>query len=157
MALLRFLQDGNYRRCSRCDVQADVRVIAASNRDFDEMVQDGSFRQDLLYRLAIVIVEPAATARAQQRHPGAHPPFHRPLRAREYGREAPRLDEAGIDAAMRYGWPGNIRELENVVHRQFLLAEDGVLRLDLPVAGRKRAGRRRIPSKAWPAGWRRWI
>ena len=136
VALLRFLQDGNYRPLgSRCDVQADVRVIAASNRDFDEMVQDGSFRQDLLYRLAIMSLSlPPLRARSSD-IPALIRHFIGRF-AREYGREAPRLDEAGIDAAMRYGWPGNIRELENVVHRQFLLAEDGVLRLDLPVAGR---------------------
>ena len=57
---------------------------------------------------------------------------------------------------MRYGWPGNIRELENVVHRQFLLAEDGVLRLDLPVAGRN-APVAEDPVEGMAGGWRRWI
>ena len=132
VALLRFLQDGNYRPLgSRCDVQADVRVIAASNRDFDEMVRDGSFRQDLLYRLAIMSLSlPPLRARSSD-IPGLIDHFVKRF-AREYERPAPRPDEASMAAAVAYGWPGNIRELENVVHRQFLLAENGVLYLDLP-------------------------
>ena len=132
VALLRFLQDGVYRPLgSRCEIQADVRVIAASNRDFDEMVGDGSFRQDLLYRLAIMSLSlPPLRARSADipvliRH------FIGRF-AREYEKPAPQPDEASMIAAMAYPWPGNVRELENVVHRQFLLAEHGVLRLDVP-------------------------
>ncbi|MBX3681037.1 MAG: sigma-54-dependent Fis family transcriptional regulator [Rhodocyclaceae bacterium] len=137
VALLRFLQDGNYRPLgSRCDVQADVRVIAASNRDFDEMVRDGSFRQDLLYRLAIMSLSlPPLRARSSD-IPALIAHFIKRF-AREYERPAPRTDEASLTAAMRYGWPGNIRELENAVHRQFLLAENGVLYLELPGTERR--------------------
>lgn len=131
VALLRFLQDGVYRPLgARCEIQSDVRVIAASNRDFGEMVSDGSFRQDLLYRLAIMSLNlPPLRARSADipvlvRH------FIGRF-AREYEKPAPQADEASMIAAMDYSWPGNVRELENVVHRQFLLAERGVLKLEL--------------------------
>ncbi|HQZ03584.1 MAG TPA: sigma-54 dependent transcriptional regulator [Thauera sp.] len=132
VALLRFLQDGVYRPLgSRCAIQADVRVIAASNRDFDEMVREGSFRQDLLYRLAIMSISlPPLRARSGD-IPGLIRHFIGRF-AREYEVAAPRPDDGSVIAAMDYAWPGNIRELENVVHRQFLLAENGVLRLELP-------------------------
>lgn len=132
VALLRFLQDGVYRPLgSRCEIQANVRVIAASNRDFDEMVRDGSFRQDLLYRLSIMPLSlPPLRARSGD-IPGLIRYFIGRF-AREYERPVLRADEASMIAAMDYAWPGNIRELENVVHRQFLLAEGGVLRLELP-------------------------
>ena len=140
VALLRFLQDGVYRPLgSRFEIQADVRVIAASNRDFGEMVSDGSFRQDLLYRLAIMSLNlPPLRARSADipvlvRH------FIGRF-AREYEKSAPQPDEASMIAAMDYPWPGNVRELENVVHRQFLLAEHGVLRLEFPATTGLAAG-----------------
>ena len=115
VALLRFLQDGHYRPLGgRGMVQADVRVVAASNREFDEMVREGSFRQDLLYRLAIMSVSLP------------------PLRAR--GNDVLLLVDHFLRRFARsYGRPrpGNIRELENAVHRQFLLADGGNLRLEL--------------------------
>ncbi len=131
VALLRFLQDGHYRPLGgRGMLQADVRVVAASNREFDEMVREGSFRQDLLYRLAIMSVSlPPLRARGDDvllliDH------FLRCF-ARSYGRPRPVLDAESRRQALAYAWPGNIRELENIVHRQFLLADGGSLRLEL--------------------------
>jgi DNA-binding NtrC family response regulator len=131
VALLRFLQDGHYRPLGgRGMVQADVRVVAASNREFDEMVREGSFRQDLLYRLAIMSVSlPPLRARGNDvlllvDH------FLRRF-ARSYGRPRPVVDAESRRQALAYAWPGNIRELENAVHRQFLLADGGNLRLEL--------------------------
>ena len=117
-----------------------MRVIAASNRDFDEMVQDGSFRRDLLYRLAIMSLSlPPLRARNDvSRRSSAISSA-----ASRANTGAKRRDSTGRNRRGDALWlAGNIRELENVVHRQFLLAEDGVLRLDLPVAG----GTRRSPK-----------
>lgn len=132
VALLRFLQDGHYRQLGgHGDVRADVRVIAASNQDFGELMRSGQVRQDLYYRLAIMAVD--------------LPPLRRrgsdilllidyflARFARNYGRPVPRLDAASASAALAHPWPGNVRELENVIHRQFLLAEGGVVRLETP-------------------------
>ncbi|MCA9317950.1 MAG: sigma-54-dependent Fis family transcriptional regulator, partial [Planctomycetes bacterium] len=93
-------------------------------------VREGSFRQDLLYRLAIMSVSlPPLRARGDDvlllvDH------FLRRF-ARSYGRPRPVVDAESRRQALAYSWPGNIRELENAVHRQFLLADGGNLRLEL--------------------------
>ena len=123
VSLLRFLQDGHYRPLgARRSVRADARIIAASNRDFDEMVREGSFRQDLLYRLAIMSVHlPPLRDRGNDVLLLMH---HFLARfARKYRREVPEVDPDCIARMLAHGWPGNIRELENVVHRQLLLAD----------------------------------
>ena len=104
-------------------MRADARIIAASNRDFDEMVREGSFRQDLLYRLAIMSVHlPPLRDRGNDVLLLMH---HFLARfARKYRREVPEVDPDCIARMLAHGWPGNIRELENVVHRQLLLADD---------------------------------
>ncbi len=132
-ALLRFLQDGHYRPLgARSLVQADVRVVAASNRDFEAMVQEGSFREDLFYRLAIMsITLPPLRARGADVLQLIEHFLQR--FARMYERPVPVLDDRARQQALAYAWPGNIRELENVVHRQFLLADGGPLRLELGV------------------------
>lgn len=131
MALLRFLQDGNYRPLGgRGMLQADVRVVAASNREFDEMVREGSFRQDLMYRLAIMSVSlPPLRARGEDVLLLIDHFLER--FARNYGRPRPVMDAESRRRALAYAWPGNIRELENVVHRQFLLADGGCVKLAL--------------------------
>ncbi len=132
VALLRFLQDGNYRPLGALkEIPADVRVIAASNQSFEDMVRDGSFRQDLLYRLAIMSVHlPPLRERVEDVAPLVRHFIER--FARQYDVQVPGVDPHSLEAARRYDWPGNIRELENTVHRQFLLADNGVLRLELP-------------------------
>ena len=130
VALLRFLQDGHYRQLGgHSDVRADVRVIAASNQDFCELVRSGQFRQDLYYRLAIMAVD---LPPLRQRGSDILLLIDHFLArfAREYSRPVPRLDPASASAALARPWPGNVRELENVIHRQFLLADGDVVRLD---------------------------
>ena len=121
VALLRFLQDGHYRPLGgRSLVQADVRVIAASNRDFEAMVQEGSFRQDLFYRLAImsVTLPPLRTRGEDVLQLIEH--FLQRF-ARLYERPAPVLDDRARHQALAYAWPGNIRELENIIERGIIL------------------------------------
>ncbi|ATE59891.1 sigma-54 interaction domain-containing protein [Thauera sinica] len=133
VALLRFLQDGHYRQLGgHGDLRADVRVIAASNQDFGELVRSGRFRQDLYYRLAIMAVDLPPLRRRGNDILLLIDHFLARF-AREYGHPAPRLDAASVPVALAHPWPGNVRELENVVHRQFLLAEGDVVRLDAPI------------------------
>jgi DNA-binding NtrC family response regulator len=130
VALLRFLQDGHYRQLGgQGDVRADVRVIAAGNQDFAELVRGGQFRQDLYYRLAIMAID---LPPLRQRGGDILLLIDHFLArfAREYDRPVPRLDDAAPSVALGRDWPGNVRELENVIHRQFLLAEGNVVRLD---------------------------
>jgi len=122
-ALLRFLQDGAYRPLgARAVVAGNVRVIAASNVDIAELTRNGTFRQDLMYRLTILMLRmPALRERADDvRVLAEH--FTRRF-AHRYGRAGAKLEPRFLDELAARAWPGNVRELENVVHRAFLMAE----------------------------------
>jgi DNA-binding NtrC family response regulator len=127
VALLRFLQDRRYRPLgAEATLQADVRIVAASNVDLRRLVEAGAFRQDLLFRLDVAPVEvpPLRTREGDVLLLAEH--FL--LRfARQYGRAPARLGPALCRRLLDYGWPGNVRELENAMHRAAILAEEGRL------------------------------
>jgi len=122
--LLRVLQEGEVDRLGgRKPVKIDVRVIATSNRDISQAVQEGSFRQDLYYRLNVVTIQlPPLRHRTGDIAPlSAH--FLQRF-SDMYGRPAPKLTPSAIQQMEAYPWPGNARELENCMHRAFLMAVD---------------------------------
>jgi len=127
VTLLRFLQDQQFRPLGgRRDEQADVRVIAASNRSLERQVEAEAFRLDLLYRLKLLNL---ALPPLRERHGdiallAQH--FVAKAAARYGKRELP-IEPATLAWFERYPWPGNIRELENLVSRSFLLAEGDVI------------------------------
>lgn len=131
--LLRVLQEKEFERVGGEEtLRVDVRVIAATNKPLQDLVDKGIFREDLYYRLHVVpITLPALRDRDDDillitRH------FLEKF-ARRFGHEQLEL-EKGVEQALRnYNWPGNIRELENVLERAAVLCEDSVVRLsDLP-------------------------
>ncbi len=125
--LLRVLQEGEVDRLGGCKpVKIDVRVIATSNRDLAKAVQEGSFRQDLYYRLNVVCIQlPPLRQHKNDINPLA---LHFLQRFSDmYGRPAPKLSAQAIDQLQRYAWPGNARELENCMHRAFLMAVDAII------------------------------
>jgi DNA-binding NtrC family response regulator len=129
VVLLRFLQDQLYRPLGgRRQVHGNVRIIAASNRDLARMAREGEFRQDLLYRLAIMSFSMPAL-RERERDICLLAEYFVRRFARQYGAAPRRLDAESVAQLMSYTWPGNVRELENLIHREFLLAEDGPLRI----------------------------
>jgi Nif-specific regulatory protein len=122
--LLRVLQEGEVRRVGGDrPIQVDVRVLAATHRDLQAEVTAGRFREDLLYRLQVLGIQiPALRERADDvallvGH------FLRRI-AGQRGREAPRIDAEVMQLLAAYAWPGNVRQLENVVQRLSLLAGD---------------------------------
>jgi two-component system response regulator AtoC len=122
--LLQVLQDGQFSRLgSEGDVQVDVRILAATNRNLESGVRDGTFREDLFYRLNVVTVyiPPLRERRDEIRVLAEH--FLRRYSA-EYAREYHPLSEQLMDSFMRYEWPGNIRELENLVKRMVVLGTE---------------------------------
>ena len=123
VTLLRFLQDQQFRPIgARRELQADVRVMAASNRSLERQVDAEAFRLDLLYRLKLLHV---ALPPLRERH-GDIPLLARHFVAKaaaRYGKGELPIDDATLAWFERYRWPGNIRELENLVSRAFLLAE----------------------------------
>jgi two-component system, NtrC family, response regulator AtoC len=128
--LLRVLQESEIRRLGDTRTrQVDVRLVAATNKDFDEEIRAGTFRRDLYYRIAVV---PIHLVPLRQRRDEV------PLLVRhfvdQYNRKL-RLDIKGLDPdAMRllleYTWPGNVRELENTIERAMVLADSPTLGVD---------------------------
>ncbi len=129
--LLHVLQDSTFSRLGgEADIQVDVRVIAASNRDLETAVRAGSFRADLYYRLNVVGIAIPALRERREEIPGLARFFHTKY-CTQYGRTAPELSPNILETFMAYAWPGNIRELENVVKRIVLLGTEAGLPLAL--------------------------
>jgi transcriptional regulator with PAS, ATPase and Fis domain len=120
---LRFLQEREYQRLGGTRVQrADVRIIAASNRDLDDAVERGVLRQDLLYRLRVFdILLPPLRDRTSD-IPLLAEEFLADV-ARTMGRRIPQLAADALDALMDHDWPGNVRELRNVLERAVILSD----------------------------------
>ncbi|MCS6850659.1 MAG: sigma-54 dependent transcriptional regulator [Gemmataceae bacterium] len=126
--LLRVLEDGHYRRVgSTKECHADVRVIAATNKNLEEEQKAGRFREDLFYRLNVVTIDlPPLRERAED-IPALVEHF---LTTRQIGSVRCRVDPQAMEALVRYSWPGNVRELANVIERAQILAENNVITLD---------------------------
>jgi DNA-binding NtrC family response regulator len=129
VVLLRYLQDQQYRALgSRIVQRGNARIIAATNADLASLVERGVFRRDLFFRLNVTsLALPALRERTGDARLLAE---HFLARYRQqYGRPDLRLRPEAVHWLDRYAWPGNIRELENIVHRECLLAEGDELRL----------------------------
>jgi len=106
-------------------VKVDVRMLAASHEDLEQMVKVGTFREDLYYRVNVLALRlPPLRARREDIPLLANALLTRA--AREANRPAPHLSHDVLAALAAYDWPGNVRELENEMRRVILLAEDGV-------------------------------
>jgi transcriptional regulator with GAF, ATPase, and Fis domain len=131
--LLRVLQEKTYERVGEDRTRrADVRIIAATNRDLLKEVAAGRFRSDLYYRLNIFPIEAAPLRDRKEDIPVLAAHFV-DLAARELKCKRPRLTDAGVKALQNYDWPGNVRELRNVIERTTILAQGGALVFQLPV------------------------
>ena len=133
--LLRALQEKRYERVGEDRTRfADVRIVAATNRDLKKEVAAGRFREDLYYRLNVfpISVVPLRERKEDVAQLAQH--FIK-LSAKELGCPKPRLTQAGMVQLQSYDWPGNIRELRNVLERAVILAGGGALEFDLPASG----------------------
>ena len=132
--LLRALQEKQYERVGdERTKRADVRIIAATNRDLKQEVQAGRFREDLYYRLNVFPVE-VAPLRKRREDIRLLAEYFVKLLTKELGCRKPRLTEAGVARLQNYDWPGNVRELRNVIERAIITAEGKALEFDLPAA-----------------------
>ena len=129
--LLRALQENEFDRVGdEKTTHVDVRVVAATNRDLRAAVEAGEFRQDLYYRLSVFPIEvPPLRQRLEDIAPLARHFLN--LSCSELGREELRLTQQHVDCLARHDWPGNIRELKNVMERAVILSSGRQLRLDL--------------------------
>jgi len=128
--LLRVLEDQVIRRVGGVrDIQVEVRVIAASNRDLEREVREGRFRQDLYYRLAIIsIFLPALRERKEDIVPLVE--FFLAHYNKKFRKSVQGLDEETRRLLTNYDWPGNVRELKNALERAMILEEGNLLRPD---------------------------
>jgi PAS domain S-box-containing protein len=133
--LLRALQEHEFERVGDDrTVKVDVRVVAATNRDLEAAVKARQFREDLYYRLSVFpIVVPPLRERAEDIVPLAQHFLERTCA--DLGREPLRLSNQQADSLQRYTWPGNIRELKNVIERAVILSKGGRARFDLAMPG----------------------
>jgi DNA-binding NtrC family response regulator len=128
--LLRFLQDREYEPVgSERTVHANVRVLAATNRDLAHAVSLGKFREDLYYRLAVVELALPALAEHREDVPALAAHFIARQAART-GKDIRGVSDDAIQALRRHDWPGNVRELENAIEHAFVLCAGDVIRLE---------------------------
>jgi NtrC-family two-component system response regulator AlgB len=125
--LLRFLQEKAFERIGEARTRkADVRIVAATNRDLKLAVQQGQFREDLLYRLnTIEVVVPPLRDHPEDVVPMARAFLH--FFARSIGSPRPQLTKEAEDALQAAPWPGNVRELRNTIERALILASGQII------------------------------
>jgi DNA-binding NtrC family response regulator len=134
--LLHVLQDGQFTKLgSNKPITVDVRVVAATNRDLEVMLQRGEFREDLYYRLKVI--EVTVPPLRERRNEIAHlTDFFMDRYARRYNRTARQLSPDLAQLFQTYDWPGNIRELENMVKRIVVLQDEQLVIREMTRAGR---------------------
>ncbi len=145
--LLRVMEKQCFRRVGGLkDISVDVRIISATNRNLDQMVADGLFREDLYYRLKVIPLCIPPLRERPEDVTGLADHFLQLFR-RQFNKSFMGFTTDALEAMMVYSWPGNIRELRNVLERAVLLNEGNMLtgeQLNLPGTGTTRA------EQSWP-------
>lgn len=151
-ALLRFLETGELQRvgADRVHARVNVRILAATNRDFAAHIASGAFRQDLFYRLNVIGIHVAPLRARQDDIPLLLDHFLDQC-SHEYGMPRPQLSPEALQALKTFDWPGNVRQLKNVVER-IVLKQSGspVAAKDLPIEGVRSATPPAVPGQAEP-------
>jgi formate hydrogenlyase transcriptional activator len=145
--LLRILQEQEFERLGGSRThQVDVRLVAATHRNLVEMVEDGQFRSDLYFRLNVFPVELPPLRERREDIPALVKHFVDVL-GRRVGREIDHVPPETMLALCSYDWPGNIRELQNLIERAVILSTNGVLPNPLLTAGTQRISVSSTPTK----------
>ncbi|MBC7105516.1 MAG: sigma 54-interacting transcriptional regulator, partial [Firmicutes bacterium] len=146
--LLRVLQEKEFERIGGTEtIKADVRILAATNRNLEQAIQSGQFREDLFFRLNVVEVWLPPLREHREDIPILADHFVRQA-AREHRKEVLGFSGAALDLLLRYDWPGNIRELKNLCERCVLLAGGPLIDVgDLPGNVRDRARQAEAPAR----------
>lgn len=143
--LLRVLQGHEFERLGAAKtIKCDVRILAATNKDLDKLVQEGSFREDLYYRLKVIPVEiPPLRDRRSDIPLLVH--HFLGLTTKTRSKKIKGISKDVMRAFMNYDWPGNVRELENIIERMVILTEGSTLTLDdLP----EKIAQRQVPDQS---------
>jgi DNA-binding NtrC family response regulator len=122
--LLHVLQDGEFSRLGgKRDISVDVRILAATNKQLERAVEDGTFREDLFYRLNVITIHIPPLRERREEVPVFVDYFLRKY-SEFYGKQPPAFSDLAITRMMEYNWPGNIRELENLVKRYVIVGNE---------------------------------
>jgi DNA-binding NtrC family response regulator len=123
--ILRFIQSGEFRRVGgNTTLTADCRILSATNKNLKEEVKEGKFREDLLYRLNVITIEVPPLRQRKNDIPLLVAAF---LNSRMKTKTKPGISAKAIEVLMEYDWPGNIRELENVIERAAILCRNNMI------------------------------
>ncbi|MCI0493643.1 sigma-54 dependent transcriptional regulator [candidate division KSB1 bacterium] len=145
LKLLRVLQEREFERVgSEETIQVDVRILVATNKNLSDLVQQGKFREDLFYRLHIIPIYLPPLREREEDIPLLAQHFIKQL-AEELKKPASQITDAAMEKLLNYPWPGNIRELENVIERAIVLSDKPVIDdADLPIL--QSTGTDRLPN-----------
>jgi formate hydrogenlyase transcriptional activator len=131
ISLLRVLQEREVEHVgSNKPIPVDVRVLAATHRDLEELVSEGKFRQDLLYRLNVVPIEMPSLSERAADIPLLVEYFIARF-AKKAGKKLRSIDKNSLKLLQEYGWPGNVRELQNVIERAVILSDQDTFAVDV--------------------------
>ncbi len=129
--LLRVLQEGEFERVGgEVTLRIDVRVISATNRDLQKYVAEEKFREDLFFRLNVIPIRLPSLRERKEDITLLVDHFINKLSIK-YSREKKKIDKAGVDVLINYSWPGNIRELENLIERLYFISTGEKIESDL--------------------------
>ena len=129
--LLQVLQDGEFARLGgKHDVQVDVRVVAATNRDLEHAVAEGQFREDLYFRLNVVTINLPPLRERREEVPLLTEHFLKKYSV-QYNKPVSGISDELRDQFMNYDWPGNVRQLENLIKRMVVLGTEAPILKDL--------------------------
>ena len=145
--LLRILQNGEFERVGDTKtIKIDVRVIAATNQDLAEAIKKGKFREDLYYRLNVISIHIPPLRERRDDIPLLAEYFLKKKNEVNNNKKITGISKEAMQALLEYNWPGNIRELENIIERSVILARGDIVGMqDLPEFLHKTA----LPSGAW--------
>jgi len=151
--LLRVLQERKIRRVGGTEeIDVDVRVITATNQDLERMVRDKEFREDLYYRINVIAIHMPALREKREDIPALVEHFLEKYRVR-VGKELRGISKSALECLEAYDWPGNVRQLENVIERAVALEADDEIRPEsLPAEARLGAGKRSEVEVFLPEG-----
>jgi formate hydrogenlyase transcriptional activator len=133
--LLRVLQNGEFERVGgQQTIKVDIRVIAATNRDLEKEVKEGRFRDDLFYRLNVFPITIPPLRKRKEDIPSLIEYFIN-KKAIKHSKHFENISKADINHLTEYDWPGNIRELRNVIERAVISSDNGTLKVEWPTQG----------------------
>lgn len=149
--LLRFLQDYSYRPVGGRLQSADIRIVAASNRDLLQIAQSGEFRLDLYYRLALLTLT-MPSLRDRTGDPELLAKHFIQVGSKRFGVPTKSLHPSAFEWFAKYRWPGNVRELENLIYREMLLSEIDEICIQTDLSDQTTTNRRQNPDRR-QAAW----